>query len=288
MVGIALEQHGPWAIVAGASEGIGEAFARQLHDAGFGVVLVSRRKDTLDALAASIVASAMSSGSSGSAAASGPGTTPNAAAERCRVVALDLTAHDAVEQLVAATADLDVGLVVYNAGADTMAVRFHDRTIDEVMHLLSLNVVTPTRLCHHFGRLMRGRGRGGIILVGSMAGLAGTGWVATYAATKAFDQILAEGLWRELRRDGVDAMALVAGATATPAHDRMGARITAEYPPMDPAAVAREGLAAIGSGPVWVAGAANRAVFDALHTVSRVDLIEQMTAGTQLLFDLSD
>ena len=262
---IAPEKYGPWAMVLGASEGIGEAFVRQIAAAGVNVVLVSRRQSVLDALAASL-----------------PDTVQH------RTLAVDLTADDAVDQLIAATDDIEVGLVVYNAGADTMAVKFHDRSLDEVMHLVKLNVVTPTKLCHQIGAQMRARKRGGIILLGSMAGLAGTGWVATYSATKAYDQMLAEGLWRELKADGVDVMVLVAGATATPAHDRMGAKLTKEYPPMDPADVAREGLAALGSGPLHVAGDANRANFARMSPAPRIDLINQMTHGTHLLFDLTE
>lgn len=262
---IAPEKYGPWAMVLGASEGIGEAFVRQIAAAGVNVVLVSRRQSVLDALAASL-----------------PDTVQH------RTLAVDLTADDAVDQLIAATDDIEVGLVVYNAGADTMAVKFHDRSLDEVMHLVKLNVVTPTKLCHQIGAQMRARKRGGIILLGSMAGLAGTGWVATYSATKAYDQMLAEGLWRELKADGVDVMVLVAGATATPAHDRMGAKVTKEYPPMDPADVAREGLAALGSGPLHVAGDANRANFARMSPAPRVDIINQMTHGTHLLFDVTD
>jgi uncharacterized protein len=252
-------------MVLGASEGIGEAFVRQIADAGINVVLVSRRQALLEALAASLPTTVQS-----------------------RALAVDLTADDAVDQLIAATSDIEVGLVVYNAGADTMAVKFHDRSLDEVMHLVKLNVITPTKLCYQFGALMRERKRGGIILLGSMAGLAGTGWVATYSATKAYDQMLAEGLWRELRADNVEVMVLVAGATATPAHDRMGAKVTKEYPPMDPADVAREGLDALGSGPLHVAGEGNRAGFAAMSPAPRVELINQMTLGTQLLFDVVD
>lgn len=252
-------------MVLGASEGIGEQFVRQVAAAGINVVLVSRRAAMLEKLAA---------------------TLPPGVESRC--LAIDLADDDAVDQLTAATADLEVGLVVYNAGADTMAVKFHDRSLDEVMFLVKLNVITPTKLCYVFGGAMRARKRGGIILVGSMAGLAGTGWVATYSATKAYDQMLAEGLWRELKGNGVDVMVLVAGATATPAHERMGARETKEYPPMDPADVAREGLAALGHGPLHVAGETNRAGFAAMSPAPRIELIDQMTKGTQLLFGVTD
>jgi short-subunit dehydrogenase len=259
------DRYGPWALVAGASEGIGEHLARQVAAAGVDVLLVARRPAVLEALAASI------------------GEDTGGAVE-CRTLAVDLATEDAATRLLDATADLDIGLLAYNAGADTMARRFLDRPLDDVLGMVQRNVVTPTTLCHHLGARMRERGRGGILLVGSMAGLAGTGRVATYAATKAYGQVLAEGLWRELRDDGVDVLALLAGATATPALERSGARVTEELPTADPAEVAREALAALGHGPVHVPGEAVRAMFDALGGVSRVDLIEAMTAGTALLY----
>lgn len=264
---ISKDRHGPWAVVLGASEGIGSAFARRIGAAGINVVVVSRRAALLEALAGEIEA---------------------AHGVQCRAVAVDLSATDAADALAARLADLDIGLMVHNAGADTMAVKFHDRSLDQVMTQVNLNVVTPTKLCHYWGAAMRKRGRGGIILVGSMSGLAGTGWVATYSATKAYNQILGEGLWRELKVSGVDAMILVAGATDTPAHHKMGAKVTKEYPPMNPDDVAREGLDALGKGPLHVAGEANRAGFALMSPAPREQLIEQMTHGTQLLFGVTD
>jgi short-subunit dehydrogenase len=259
------DRYGPWALVAGASEGIGEHLARQVAAAGVHVVLVARRPAVLEALASSIRAD-------------------TGGAVGCRPLAADLAADDAASRLVEATADLEIGLLAYNAGADTMARRFLDRPLDDVLGMIRRNVVTPTALCHDLGGRMRERGRGGILLVGSLAGLAGAGRVATYAATKAYGQVLAEGLWRELRDGGVDVLALLAGATATPALERSGARLTEEFPPMDPADVAREGLAALAHGPVHVAGDANRTAFDALRGVPRVELIEAMTGGTAALY----
>ena len=264
---ITKQRHGPWAVVLGASEGIGSAFAHRAGAAGLNVVVVSRRTALLESLAEEI---------------------ETASGVQCRAIAVDLSAADAADALATRVADLEIGLMVYNAGADTMARKFHDRSLDQVMTQVNLNVVTPTKLCHYWGGEMRARGRGGIILVGSMSGLAGTGWVATYSATKAYNQILGEGLWRELKVSGVDAMVLVAGATATPAHQKMGAKVTKEYPPMDPDDVAREGLEALGTGPLHIAGDANRAGFGMLAPVPREQLIEQMTHGTQLLFGVSD
>jgi short-subunit dehydrogenase len=261
------EKYGPWAVIAGASEGIGEQFARQLTAAGINVVLVSRRAAVLDELAGSI-------------------RRGSDAAIEVRSIALDLTGGDAAEQLAAQTADLEVGLLVYNAGADTGPVAFHDRTVDQVMHFVNLNVVTPTKLCHHYGGAMRERGRGGILIVGSMAGLSGSALIATYAATKAYQHALAEGLWRELKDRGVDVMTVVAGATATPAHERTGATHGDDFPRMDPADVARTGLEWLGRGPLRAASDELQSAFDAMRALPIEQVIEFMSNGTRSIYGL--
>lgn len=262
------ERYGPWAVVAGASEGIGEHAARQLAADGFSLVLVSRRAEVLGALRASILAA----------------VRPGSIAIRC--VALDLAAPDAAPQLAGAVADVEVGLLFYNAGADTGPVAFCDRPLDDVLAMVRRNVDTPTALCHTFGRAMRARGRGGIVLVGSMAGVSGSALVATYSATKAYQQVLAEGLWRELRDDGVDVVAVIAGATATPAHARTGAVVSAQYPPMAPEVVAANALAALAHGPVRGASDELDATFAALRGLPREQVIEMMSAGTRAIYGL--
>jgi len=264
---IDVQKHGPWAVIAGASEGIGEQFARQLAVKGINVVLVSRRAAVLDELADSI--------------------RRDCEAIDIRVVALDLTSGDATEQLAQQTDDVEVGLLVYNAGADIGPKAFHDRTVDEVMHFVNLNVVTPTKMCHHFGGLMRARQRGGIILVGSMAGLSGSALIATYAATKAYDHALAEGLWRELREHNVDVMTLVAGATDTPAHSRTGATFGGEdFPRMDPADVARTGLEWLGRGPLRAASDELQIAFDSMRALPIEQIIEFMSMGSRAIYGL--
>jgi short-subunit dehydrogenase len=260
-------KHGPWAVIAGASEGIGEQFARQLAELGINVVLVSRRQAVLDELADSI-------------------RKQHGDSVSVLPLAVDLTDRDATQVLADETSELEVGLLVYNAGADTGPVAFHDRTLDEVMHFVNLNVVTPTQLCHHYGRLMRDRRRGGIILVGSMAGLSGSALIATYAATKAYDHTLAEGLWRELKEYGVDVMTLVAGATATPAHERTGATFGEDFPRMDPADVARTGLEWLGRGPLRAASDELQAAFDAMRALPVEQVIEFMSMGTRAIYGL--
>jgi uncharacterized protein len=263
-----LARYGPWALIAGASEGIGEHGARQLAADGFSLVLVSRRQGVLDELKASILAGA------------------SARAIEIRCVALDLAAPDAAEALLGATADIEIGLLFYNAGADTGPVRFHDRSLDDVLGMVRRNVVTPTELIHTLGNQMRARKRGGFVVIGSMAGVSGSALIATYSATKAYQQMLGEGLWRELADEGVDVVTVIAGATSTPAHHRTGAIVSAEYPPMDPADVARTALASLGHGPVRGASDELETNFDAIRALPREQIIEMMSSGTRIIYGL--
>ena len=108
--------------------------------------------------------------------------------------------------LAAATDGLDVGLFVYNAGSNRHAARFLDQPADHAAFLVALSCRAPALLAHHFGARMRERGRGGIVLMSSLASLAGSAYHAAYAATKAFDTALAEGLWFECAGDGIDVL----------------------------------------------------------------------------------
>lgn len=221
------ERYGPWAVIAGGSEGVGAAFAERLAAAGVGLVLIARRKDALDGVAAR--------------------------AERhgvpVRVLALDLLAADATDRIERATADLDVGLVIINAGANTYRSRFCDSDPARVQDVIDLNITRPLELSRVLGRRLAARGRGGLLLVGSSAGYLGHADIAIYAAAKAFTRIFTEGLWLELGERGVDVLYLVLGLTATPAMERAGLDLTGAADPDD---VAEQGLSALGAGPVHV------------------------------------
>ena len=193
------DQYGPWAIVAGASEGTGAAFSRQIAAQGMNVVLVARRTGPLNALAEAI---------------------RDEFPVETRVVPLDLTHLDADRELAAATADLDVGLLIYNVGADEYGMKFLDVDVDRWAGMVHRNCAVPLRLCHHYARPMVDRGRGGILLVTSGAAWAGGDRLVTYGATKAFDLVLGEGLWAELSPQGVDVLSFVLGQTDTPAFRR--------------------------------------------------------------------
>ena len=125
-----------------------------------------------------------------------------------------------------ATADLEIGLLIYNAGADPNMARFLDKPLDVWQAMLTRNCATVMASAHHFGGLMAKRGHGGVVLVTSGAAWAGGSRLAVYGASKAFDLILAESLWAELEPSGVHVSGDGAGADghAGPAHPARGAR----------------------------------------------------------------
>lgn len=231
------ERYGPWALVAGASEGLGAELARQLAARGLGVLALARRLDKLEELRRELV---------------------DAGAE-VRIASVDL-ADDGMEEAVASAAEgLQIGLLVYNAAVSNIGA-FLDRPIEDHLRAVALNCRGPLVLAHRFGKEMRQRGRGGIVLMSSMSGLQGTAWVANYAATKAYNRVLAEGLWDELRDAGVDVLACCAGATRTPAYvaSNPASPGLVSAPVMEAEAVVAETLARLGRAPSFVPGRVNR------------------------------
>jgi short-subunit dehydrogenase len=246
-------------VVAGGSEGVGRAFATQLAEAGLNLVLVARKPVALEETAALCRAHGV----------------------EVRPLALDLTAPDAVDRVVDETEDIEVGLLVYNAGANTHSEDFLDGDLAEFGKVIDLNITTPLALVQHYGRQMRDRGRGGIVLLGSRASSVGSVKHSVYGGVKAFGQIFAESLWIELRDSGVDVLQLVLGLTRTPAMERVGINFDVPgMPAADPEEVAREGLARLADGPVWRAGEDNkRSRADAVLGMHQV--MEQLLKGTR-------
>jgi uncharacterized protein len=193
-------KYGPWALIAGASDGVGAAFAETVADSGINVVLLARREAVLDEVAERI---------------------RRRSGVETRVLVADLSAPDATASIVAATDDLDIGLLIYCAGADADFAPFLENSIDAAERMLQRNCLIPMQLSHHFGRAMVAHGRGGIVLLSSGAGFVGAPNMAAYGATKAFDMIFAESLWGELRDHGVDALGVVLGETDTPSLRRL-------------------------------------------------------------------
>jgi short-subunit dehydrogenase len=224
------ERYGPWAVIAGGSEGIGASIAADLARAGINIVLIARKPEPLEAVAADLRAR----------------TGVNV-----RTLALDLTYDAMLDRVREATDDIDVGLLVYNAGASHVTGPFLDWALADVLKVLKLNTIGQTVLAHHFGQKMAARGKGGIVLMGSLAGNAGSPSVIPYAGSKAYSQIFSEGLWWEMKQHGVDVLHVVVGSTETPAMARLGI-VYPKNQADQPELVARFALANLANGPVAV------------------------------------
>ncbi len=228
------QRYGPWSVVAGASEGLGAAWAEHLAACGLNVVLIARRQAMLDDLAARL------------AQRHGVAT---------RALALDLAAPDAPDTVINATADLDVGLLVYNA-ARSIIGPFLERPLEDHLVEIAVNVRAPLTLSYAFGQRLVRRGGGGIILLSSLSATMGSAYIADYAATKAYNLVLAEGLWEELRGKGVDVLACCPAAVSTPnyiasAPKRSQGTIT-------PDLVVAQTLQQLGRRPSFIPGRSNQ------------------------------
>ncbi|MFC3174607.1 SDR family NAD(P)-dependent oxidoreductase [Novosphingobium bradum] len=254
-------RYGPWALIAGASEGTGREFARQVAAQGLNCVLVARRDAPLAVLAGEITAEF---------------------GVECLTVALDLADPAAADHLLAAIGERDVGLFVANAGSDPHGARLLDRPAQDWRALIRRNVMTLFDLCYHFAGTMKARGRGGMVLVNSGACYGGATYMAIYSATKAFDLNFGEALWAELKPFGVDVLNLVMGETDTPELRRFLAAKGLPLPASVASAadVAALGLAQLPHGPVCNWGRAGNegsyGVFSADARRERVEMIEQM------------
>ena len=256
-----VERYGRFALVAGASSGLGAEFARQLAARGLDLVLLARRAELLAALADELRA---------------------AHAVEVRTASVDLGAPALLDGVRAATAGLEVGLVVYNA-AHSLIGPFLSQPLADKLRIIDVNCRGPLVLADEFGRAMAARGRGGFIFMASMAAAQGSPLVATYAASKAFDLVLAEGLWDELRASGVDVLACRAGATRTPNYE--ASQPAGKVPTMEPAAVVTRALDRLGRAPSVVPGLFNR-VGDVVMTrlLSRRAAIRLMGRATRRLY----
>lgn len=256
------EKYGPWALVAGASDGVGSAFADALAARGLNLVLLARRQTVLDEVAADI------------GARHGVQT---------RTLAVDLAATGAVAAVTEATADLKIGFLVYCAGADPDFRPFLTNSIEAAEAMVQRNCLVPMRLCHHFAPAMVERGSGGIVVFGSGAGFVGGPNMVAYAATKAFDMVFAEALWSELHDKGVDVIGLILGKTDTPAlrkleHQR-GQLASEDQSPPDAAPVGDVIAAAfenLSNGPTVLVCEQMRGVGQMLAAMDRNDAVRLM------------
>jgi uncharacterized protein len=247
-------QYGSTALVTGASSGIGKSFAVQLAAMGMNLVLVARRLNRLDSLAAQLRAEYR---------------------VQVTVCQIDLSEHDAVHRIMGLTGALDVGLIVSNAGyglkGDHSA---HDPRALAAM--LQVNCNVPMQLTNGFMPRLRQRGKGGIILVSSVEALIGCPYSAAYSASKAFVKSLGEALWGELTPEGIDVLTICPGATDTEALSRHGIDPAKLPNVMSPDEVARLALSGIKNGPVLIASEHYKATFDKLLSLPRRDALMAM------------
>lgn len=256
-------RYGPWAIVAGASEGIGQAYAHILAERGLNLITLARRQEPLEKDAALI---------------------RRRHRVEVRPTSLDLAAPDLDQRIDAITDGLDVGLLVYNACYSKIGP-FTDIPLSDYLTTVDVNCRGPIVLTHRLAPKLVERGRGGILLMSSMAGFQGSAMVSAYAATKAFNTNLAEGLWMELSSHNVDVTACVAGATLTPGFQSTTPdEKQSKAFPMRPEAVAREGLEALGKRPVHIAGSINRLVNAGSRWFSRSQRTRFFSKATQNIY----
>jgi short-subunit dehydrogenase len=230
-----LDRYGPWALIVGGSEGVGAGFARKLAAAGFNIVLVARKPGPLEELAQEL---------------RGKGA-------EVRTASVDMSKPDALDKVRQVTDDVEVGFLIYNAGANSVRGNFVELDPEVYRTVIGVNVIGMTEFVRHYGGLMRQRERGGIITTGSLAGYMGNASLASYCGSKAFSRIFTEAVWAECEPFNVDVLHLNIGFTATPAMARLNYDLTTAQ---DPADTAQEGLDNIRNGPVWICGgAANQA-----------------------------
>jgi short-subunit dehydrogenase len=240
-------QYGSWALIAGASEGLGEAFAEELAKRGLNLVLIARRENLLQKISKNIKKSY---------------------GVEVIVLSLDLNSSDMLEVIESRTSDLDVGLLVYNAALSPIGL-FTNHTLDTHLKVINLNCIGSMTLTYHFCRKMKEKGRGGIILMSSMAGLQGSPIHASYGATRAYTRHLAESLWYEMRDYNVHVTACVAGATATPNYliSEPEDKGLIKPKPMKPEKVVKFALKGLTKNkPRMVPGFANKLSVGFLHT----------------------
>jgi short-subunit dehydrogenase len=226
----AQKKYGPWAVIAGASEGSGACFARELAALGINTVLISRRPAALGGLAGDLEANY---------------------GIQTRVLALDLTLLEAGDRILAATRELDVGLYISNAGSDGGPQAFLANSIERTLNLINMNVRTVAVATEGFARRMSRRGGGGIVIMTSVAGLGGHPELSVYAATKSFEVSFVEGLWGEFGPLGIDILGVVVPSMDTPSLRRgtEGTNFDISQA-LDPVRVIREALDNLAKGPL--------------------------------------
>jgi len=261
------EKYGDLALIAGASEGIGAAYAQQLAAEGINLVLVARRKEPLVRFADELISK-----------------------YGIEVICVqeDLADPDAADRILNQVKGIEINIFIYNAGNSYIG-KFETQDWKVHKEIAFTNMITPMQLVHAIAPGMLEKGKGAIIFMASLAGFQGTPFIATYAATKAFDQILAESLWYEWKDRGVDVMACCAGATSSPNFIKTNPGKQHFLAPkvQTPEAVVTECLHRLGKRPSFITGSANKmASFFMRRVLSRKKAIMTMGDTTKKMYNI--
>jgi uncharacterized protein len=251
------EKYGQYALVAGGSDGLGYAFAEAIARRGLNLVLIARQEDRLKAAAARLK-------------------------EIYEIdvisIAADMADYENVKKLIS-TLKVSIGLLIYNAAFAPIGL-FENMSEDHLALSTAVNVKAPLLLTKLLSMSMIQQKRGGIVLMSSIAGAQGSPNLAAYAATKSFNTILAEGLWKELKPHGIDVLACCAGAILTPGYKQ--AEKTKPAPgTLEANEVAEQTLNALGRGPIIIPGVINKiGRFILTRLLSRKAAINIMSKNT--------
>lgn len=249
-------RYGPWAVVTGASSGIGRELARQCADRGLDVIVVGRDRARLNDTEAVI----------------------RTMGRQARVVVADLGQPEAIAAVADAARDTQVGLLVLAAGFG-QAGPFLESDDELQREMVEVNCTSLMAMTHHFAPAMARQGRGAVLMVASMLGFHGTPYAAHYAATKAYVQCFGEALAVELADHGVDVLVSAPGPTATRFGERAGMRLDHAMPPDF---VARATLNALGRRTTLLPGALTKFLRGALWPLprgARVRMIGRVMKG---------
>jgi uncharacterized protein len=232
------EKYGNLALIAGASEGIGAAMSEHLASQGLDLVLVARRKEPLEVFANSL-------------------SKKHNIKTYC--IVCDLTDANATRFIKESLQGKEINVLVYNAAISYIGP-FENNTLEQQQHISYANMITPMNMLKVFGEPMLRKKKGAVILMASLAGFQGSGFLSAYGATKAFNRVLAEGLWYEWRNKGVDVVACCAGATSTPNFINTKPEKASLFAPkvQSPEEVVSECFKKLGKQPSFVSGTGNK------------------------------
>ena len=253
------EKYGPFALVAGGSDGLGMAYSEALARRGLNLVIIARNKEKLEETAVQL---------------------RTQYGVEIKTLALDLADYEKTKSLITELNVL-IGLIVYNAAFAPIGL-IENASEENLSQAMMVNVRTPLLLANMLCPSMVQNKRGGIVLMSSLAGGQGCPRLAAYTASKAFNAVLAEGLWAEMSRHGVDVIGCCAGAVLTPGYQQAGKNTKPAPGTMTARDVAEKTLRALGKGPIVIPGGMNklaRFLFTRLLTRKAAISIMSKTTG---------